>query len=388
MSNLPPISTVELNHEGKSLWPLILRAEEAALAEATKAGAPKAGTPKYTDNLIGARVVGFLLQDLWKHQSHSFGLIPYKYLVRDISLCFSVPGVGVGTEAEAQAQYTAIYKLGLFYRNHLMRVFRSDGGPVPTASHHPSRPSMEQVRERIIKEMQTPTTEPDARRHTLIRDGYRCVLTGAYDSDSCDKYPDLDARATAEQANVTNTQCAHIFSESAQDGDKAEYAASAMVILKMFGLTDKAESLVGGNVNKHFNTFTMAANLHYFFDHLKFWLEEVIGEPNTYDVCAAKPSFFTRTVGPPHRRVTFKVDPDVEAACRANNKPVPALPSPTLLAIRAACSRVAHMSGAAEQIDQVLRDLEDTRIMAEDGSTVDLLTSRLLQSPHSVRITA
>ncbi|KAJ7816199.1 hypothetical protein B0H14DRAFT_2845104 [Mycena olivaceomarginata] len=364
MSKLPPISTAELDHEGKSL---------SALAEATKAGAPKAGTPKYTDNLIGARVVGFLFQDLWKHQSQSFGLIPYKCLVRDISLCFSVPGVSVGTEAEAQAQYTAIYKLGLFYRNHLMRVcesrkFRSDGGPVPTASHHPSRPSMEQVRERIIKEMQTPTTKPDARRHTLIRDGYRCVLTGAYDSDSCDKYPNLDA-------NVTNTQCAHIFSESAQDGDKAEYAASAMAILKMFGLTDKAESLVSGNPP----IYTI------FFDHLKFWLEEVIGEPNTYDVCAAKPSFFTRTVGPPDRRVTFKVDPDVEAACRANNKPVPALPSPTLLA---ACSHVAHMSGAAEQIDQVLRDLEDTRVMAEDGSTADLLASRLLQSPRSVRITA
>ncbi|KAJ7834823.1 hypothetical protein B0H14DRAFT_2797991 [Mycena olivaceomarginata] len=355
MSKLPPISTVELNHEGKNLWPLILP---------TKTGAPKAGTPKYTDNLIGARVVGFLLQDLWKHQSHSFGLIPYKCLVRDISLCFSVPGVGVGTEAEAQVQYTAIYKQGLFYRNHLMRVFRSDGGPVPTASHHPSRPSMEQVRERIIKEMQTPTTEPDARRHTLIRDGYRCVLTGAYDSNSCDKYPDLDARATAEQANVTNTQCINIL--------KAEYAASAMVILKMFGLTDKAESLVGTQ------KFSLVHFLFFIFPR----------QPNTYDVCAAKPSFFTRTVGPPHRRVTFKVDPDVEAACRANNKPVPALPSPTLLAIRAACSRVAHMSGAAEQIDQVLRDLEDTRIMAEDGSTVDLLTSRLLQSPRSVRITA
>ncbi|KAJ7834792.1 hypothetical protein B0H14DRAFT_2797890 [Mycena olivaceomarginata] len=294
MSKLPPISTVELNHEGNNMWPLILRAEEAALAEATKLGHPEPGLQKYTDNLIGARVVGFLLQDLWKHQSHSFGLIPYKYLVREISLCFSVAGVGVGTEAEAQAQYTAIYKL-----------VRSDGGPVPTASHHPSRPSMEQVRERIIKEMQTPTTEPDARRH---------------------------------QAN------------SAQDGDKAEYAASAMVILKMFGLTDKAESLVGGN--------------------------KVIGEPNTYDVCAAKPSFFTRTVGPPDRR-DIQGRPGRRGACRANKKPVPALPSPTLLAIRAACSRVAHMSGAAEQLIK-FRDLEDTHIMAEDGST----------SPRSVRITA
>ncbi|KAJ7775843.1 hypothetical protein B0H14DRAFT_2964326 [Mycena olivaceomarginata] len=308
MSKLPPISIVELDHEVKSLWPLILRAEDDALPEAAKAGAPKAGTQKiyqkYTDNLIGARVVGSL-QDLWKHQVSR---------ERPFVVFFTVPGVGVGTEAEAQAHYTAIYNLGLFYQNHLMR--------------------------------------------TLIRDGHRCVLTGAYDSDSCDKYPDLDARATAEQANVTNTQCAHIFSESAQDDDKVtEYAASAMVILKIFGLTDKAENLVGGN-------------------------------PNTYDVCAAKPSFFTRTVELPHRRVTFKVDPDVEAACRANNKPVPTLPSPTLLAIRAACSSVAHMAGTAEQIDQVLCDLEDTRIMAEDGSTVDLLTSRLLQSPRGVRITA
>jgi hypothetical protein len=126
MSKLSPISIVELDHEGKSLWPLILRADDAALPEATKAGAPKAGTQKiyqkYTDNLIGARVVGSLLQDLWKHQGDSFGLIPYKCLVRDISLCFSVSGVGVGTEAEAQAHYTAIYNLGLFYRNHLMRV--------------------------------------------------------------------------------------------------------------------------------------------------------------------------------------------------------------------------------------------------------------------------
>jgi hypothetical protein len=77
--------------------------------------------------------------------------------------------------------------------------------------------------------------------------------------------------------------------------------------------------------------------------------------------------------------VTFKVDPEVEAACRVKNKPIPALPSPSLLAIRAAFSRVAHMAGAAEQVDQILRDLEETPVMAEDGSTMDLLTSRLLQ---------
>jgi hypothetical protein len=84
--------------------------------------------------------------------------------------------------------------------------------------------------------------------------------------------------------------------------------------------------------------------------------------------------------------VTFTVDPDVEAACKAKNKTVPALPSPSLLAIRAACSRVAHMSGAADQVDQLLRDLQGTPVMAEDGSTAELLAARLSQSSRSVRI--
>jgi len=375
MSKLPSLSTVDIDHEGQSVYTSILSAEEAALKKA-----PTTPGPKYNDNLIGARVMGFLLLDLWRHQSHSFGLIPYKRLLTEISSCLRS-----GTEEKVHA---AIYDLGLFYRNHLLRVFRSDGGPVPSVSQHPSRPSMELVRERIIKDIKTPSTKPDARKHALLRDGYRCPLTGAYDLESCDNHPELAARADAEGATQTTLQCAHIFSESAQDGDKADYAASALAILKMFGLTDSAESLVGGNVNKHFNTFIMAGHLHYLFDHLKFWFEEIPGMPNTYNVCAHNPMFFVRVMGAPRRQVTFTVDPDVEAACKANGKPVPALPSPALLAIRAACSRVAHMAGAAEQVDQILRDLEQTPVMAEDGTTADLLTSRLLQSSRTLLVGA
>ncbi|KAJ7269087.1 hypothetical protein C8J57DRAFT_1066970, partial [Mycena rebaudengoi] len=292
-----------------------------------------------------------------------------------------------------------IYELGFFYRNHLIRIFRSDGSPVPKVSEHPSRPSMEQVREQIIQEMKTPGTKPGARKHVLLRDGYRCVLTGAYDFDSCKIHPELRDRAIAANASRTNTECAHIFSELVQEGDKANYAASAMAILKIFGISDKAENFVGGNVNKHFNIFTMATNLHCFFDHSEFWLEEVIGEASNLCWCICisafyippsaehfDPHFFSTIVGPPRQRVTFTVDPDVEAACKAKNKTVPALPSPSLLAIRAACSRVAHMSGAADQVDQLLRDLQGTPVMAEDGSTAELLAARLSQSSRSVRI--
>lgn len=80
---------------------------------------------------------------------------------------------------------------------------------------------------------------------------------------------------------------------------------------------------------------------------------------------------------PPPEYVTFSVDPDWAAHCEKNNIPLPTLPSRDLIAIRAACARVANMSGAAEQIDQICRDEEDIMVMASDGSTGDLLTSLL-----------
>ena len=56
---------------------------------------------------------------------------------------------------------------------------------------------------------------------------------------------------------------------------------------------------------------------------------------------------------------------------------LPELPSRDLIGLRAACARVAHMSGAAEQIDQIYQDEEDTTVMACDGSTGYLLSSLL-----------
>ncbi|KAJ7054442.1 hypothetical protein C8F01DRAFT_1221382 [Mycena amicta] len=353
-----------------SLWPSLLSAESAALSN------PITGAAKYNDPLIGVRVLGFLLQDLWQHHADVFGLIPYNRLCREIELCLSNPG--------AQAQNTKIYELGLFYRNHLMRVFRSEGGPLPTVSEHPSRPSLELVRQRIIQDMRTPITKPDARKHALVRDGYRCKVTGTFDYESCKLHSQLRTEANALGAGLTTLECAHIFSESVQDGDKvSKYAASAMAILETFGVVGKVENLVGGNVNKHFNILSMSETLHRLFNRIEFWFEEL----DTYNICAADPDFFT-VLGSPPKRVTFKVDPALVKDCTDNGKPVPALPSPSLLAIRAACSRVAHMAGAVEQADQILRDIEDTSVMAEDGTTAELFTLRLQQSLSTVLLGA
>ncbi|KAJ7248431.1 hypothetical protein C8J57DRAFT_717549 [Mycena rebaudengoi] len=130
----------------------------------------------------------------------------------------------------------------------------------------------------------------------------------------------------------------------------------------------------------------MTSNLHYLFDRLDFWLEEVVGEVrisflfrswsffisiqfSRIHTPSAPPShiFFTRTLGTLPRRVTFTVDPDTLAECQAQNQPAPELPSPFLLAIRSASSRAAHLAGAVEQLNQILRDLEDIQVLAEDG---------------------
>ena len=49
------------------------------------------------------------------------------------------------------------------------------------------------------------------------------------------------------------------------------------------------------------------------------------------------------------------------------------VPNRQLLALHAACARVAHMSGAAEASDEVECDVEGMRALAFDGSSACLL---------------
>jgi hypothetical protein len=79
----------------------------------------------------------------------------------------------------------------------------------------------------------------------------------------------------------------------------------------------------------------------------------------------------------PKNTVTFKVSPECEALCKEKGVELPQLPSRGLIGLRAACARVAHMSGAAEHDEEFHRDEETTEVMANDGSTAELLNSLL-----------
>jgi hypothetical protein len=84
------------------------------------------------------------------------------------------------------------------------------------------------------------------------------------------------------------------------------------------------------------------------------------------------------------KTVTFDVPDNVIQDCHAAGKPLPELPSPDLIALHAACARVARMSGAAEYLDRFERDVEETTVLASDGSSAHLLHGLLNLVPAHV----
>jgi hypothetical protein len=48
------------------------------------------------------------------------------------------------------------------------------------------------------------------------------MITGGYDFDASVKFPEIQAKA--DEAGIVAIECAHLFSESAQDGSKVSLA--------------------------------------------------------------------------------------------------------------------------------------------------------------------
>jgi len=359
---------VDLDPDGVSVWKCYLLPAEEFASKTDEKG------PKYKNELIGVRLLGFFLLDFYKHSNVvEIGLIPYKRILLEIKSCFK------SVTANDEANFKAVFDLGLCYRNHLFRVFRSNSGPVPKPSSHASRASFDQMMNEMIEKMQKARkTKSDVKAAALFRDGYQCMITGAYDYNSCERCRTIIPTGDITGVHITPTECAHLFSESAQDGDKpSEYAGTAFTMLKMFGLDHMVEKLIGTQANTLSNVLTLSGALHDAFDKFRIWLEPVPGKGNTYIVAMAeKDRDLLQLLSPrPRNSVTFKINPDCVALCKEKGVELPELPSRDLIGLRAACARVAHMSGAAEYIEMIYRDERVTKVMANDGSTGELLTS-------------
>ena len=56
---------------------------------------------------------------------HSFGLMPYKIFIKHITTGLSISGYVVRSKEESKALSKKLQDVGLYYRNHLIRVCSS-----------------------------------------------------------------------------------------------------------------------------------------------------------------------------------------------------------------------------------------------------------------------
>ena len=65
----------------------------------------------------------------------------------------------------------------------------------------------------------------------LVRDGFRCRVSGRYDYESAQTWPAVKAMANEAQAGYTDTECCHIFSEGTlQSANRGENQVSGSIL--------------------------------------------------------------------------------------------------------------------------------------------------------------
>ncbi|KAH8804095.1 hypothetical protein DL96DRAFT_1474827 [Flagelloscypha sp. PMI_526] len=350
-TSLPPLSTVTFDERGLKLWPFLLSAEKAASCSTSTQG-----------NLVGSRVLGYFLIDFWDHRKLSLGHTPYVRLCDEIASCIGMTSAPIEPDEETRILHDNLWQLGLMYRNYVMRLFRHESSRSQSPwSDNPPR-SFEQHRENILMAIrQGSRSKSDSRGIALIRDGYKCMLCGCIDGTSLNRY----AEVQDIPGFSCDTQVAYLFLGLAQHQDEVSLDTLNSCVIDM-----EVNTILGGDANDPQNILTMEHSLYNMFDRFWYWLEEVVDMPNTYDVVVSPASadVFNRSGTRPPSRVTFMVDERCLVECKQQNILPPALPHPKLIALRASCARVAHLSGAAEQIDNMYRELEETDVLSEDGN--------------------
>ncbi len=56
-------------------------------------------------------------------------------------------------------------------------------------------------------------------------------------------------------------------------------------------------------------------------------------------------------------------------------------PSRRYFQLHDACAKISHLSGAGEVVEQLFRDIEDLKVLAEDGGSSGLLSLALSSRP-------
>ncbi|KAG7089804.1 hypothetical protein E1B28_011454 [Marasmius oreades] len=242
-------------------------------------------------------------------------------------------------------------------------------------SEHPSRPSFNDAEEALMTVMkEIPQDSNLAKKQALIRDGYRCVVTGKYNLNIPASF-DVNEEEV-KRVGTCWTECAHIVQESIYSNisneesltsiAKRDSSASLLTVLKRFGYD--VENINGDKMHSLHNVMTLEKNVHEHFDRLELWFEATEIE-HCYRI-----KTFSKSIQVPNTTTFVRSGTHLDSP----------LPSPELLAHHASCAKVAHLSGAAEYLDELDRDWDDLPVLAADGRSSNVLNNALLRSLNSI----
>ncbi|KAF8877202.1 hypothetical protein BD779DRAFT_1558588 [Infundibulicybe gibba] len=180
-----------------------------------------------------------------------------------------------------------------------------------------------------------PTNRQEAEHSALVRDNFRCVVSGVLQCEAVHHNKELFQEGLDRSLRADITDCCYIIPEPRS---KLKHASSAWAVLGSFGYGQILKDLEGNKIHSLKNVLTMATYLRNMFGALTLWFEAT-NVPNRYKVCTTRPLVFAVNNIP--RFVEFK----------STSPKTLELPPST-------CCRVAHMSGAVEYLD-MLDNLED-----------------------------
>ncbi|KAI3050159.1 hypothetical protein CBS147353_11647 [Aspergillus niger] len=208
------------------------------------------------------------------------------------------------------------------------------------------------------------------RKACLVRDHHRCVISrkfdivearkrSAEDRDNC-KDDDGNLLSSEARGGFQYLEVAHILPHSlttvAQgESELSESKTNVFRILDMFdpGLSHRLD---GANIDRPVNALTLTLEYHRLFGEFQIYFEPT-GRPHEYKIESLEDSPFLRDPLFPVTR-TLSLSP---------NRTIDP-PDSRLLRVHCAIAHIMKLSGAAEHIESVLRDMEEVDVKA-DGST-------------------
>ncbi|GAA92346.1 hypothetical protein AKAW_10460 [Aspergillus luchuensis IFO 4308] len=208
------------------------------------------------------------------------------------------------------------------------------------------------------------------RKACLVRYHHRCVISrkfdivearkrSAEDRDNC-KDDDGNLLSSEARGGFQYLEVAHILPHSlttvAQgESELSESKTNVFRILDMFdpGLSHRLD---GANIDRPVNALTLTLEYHRLLGEFQIYFEPT-GRPHEYKIDSLEDSPFLRDPLFPVTR-TLSLSP---------NRTIDP-PDPRLLRVHCAIAHIMKLSGAAEHIEKVLRDMEEVDVKA-DGST-------------------